>query len=162
MNNLCLGDFNSVLCKRPQAVAVIRGSKAYPDIRGRVLFYEMRQGVIVRAEITGLPQNKNTCQSPIFAFHIHTGESCTGNETDPFANTGGHFNPHDCPHPYHAGDMPPLFGVGGTAFSAFLTDRFRISEIIGRTVIIHVHPDDFMTQPSGNAGEKIACGVVVR
>ena len=61
MNNLCLGNFNSVLCKRPQAVAVIRGSKAYPDTRGRVLFYEMRQGVIVRAEITGLPQNKGAC-----------------------------------------------------------------------------------------------------
>ena len=162
MNNLCLGDFISVLCKRPQAVAVIRGCKANPDTRGRVLFYEMRQGVIVRAEITGLPQNKGACKNPIFAFHIHEGDSCTGIDNDPFSNAKGHYNPDNCPHPYHAGDMPPLFGVNGTAFSAFLPDRFRISEIIGRTVIIHIHPDDFMTQPSGGAGEKIACGVVVR
>lgn len=42
----------------------------------------------------------------------------------------------------------------------FMTDRFTVNEVIGKTVIIHLHPDDFATQPSGNSGEKIACGVI--
>lgn len=71
-----------------------------------------------------------------------------------------HYNPDNCQHLYHAGDMPPLFGVDGSAVLLFLTNRFSVEEIIGRTVIIHARPDDFMTQPSGNSGEKIACGVI--
>ena len=65
-------------------------------------------------------------------------------------------------HPYHAGDLPPLFGSGGVAVSVFLTDRFHLEDIIGKTVIIHSSPDDFTTQPSGNAGAKIACGEIKR
>lgn len=48
----------------------------------------------------------------------------------------------------------------GYALSIFLTNRFRVEEIIGRTIVIHASPDDFKTQPAGNAGEKIACGVI--
>lgn len=59
-----------------------------------------------------------------------------------------------------AGDMSVLFGNNGYAFSVFLTNRFRLSDVIGKTVIIHKDPDDYITQPSGNAGEKIACGVI--
>lgn len=77
-----------------------------------------------------------------------------------FPHSGSHYNPNDCPHPYHAGDLPPLFGANGFAFSVFLTDRFTVHEIIGKTVIVHASPDDFQTQPSGNAGEKIACGEI--
>ena len=85
---------------------------------------------------------------------------CSGSQEDPFANAGMHYNPDNCQHPYHAGAMPPLFGVDGAALLLFLTNRFSVQEIIGRTVIIHARPDDFMTQPSGNSGEKIACGVI--
>jgi len=56
--------------------------------------------------------------------------------------------------------MPPLFGNNGRAVSIFLTNRFSIEEVIGKAVIIHGSPDDFTTQPSGNAGEKIACGII--
>ncbi|MGN1123171.1 MAG: superoxide dismutase family protein, partial [Eubacterium sp.] len=79
---------------------------------------------------------------------------------DPFADASTHSNSDNCPHPYYKGDMPPLFSAGGRAFSAFLSDRFTIDEIIGKAVIIHSSPDDFTTQPSGNAGEKIACGII--
>ena len=48
----------------------------------------------------------------------------------------------------------------GFAWMAVLTDRFRVPDILGRTVIVHSQPDDFTTQPSGNAGAKIACGVI--
>lgn len=153
-------DFYSVFRRRADAVAFVNGSEKYPDIHGRVLFYQLRRGVIVRAEIIGLPKGSGACNSPIFAFHIHSGGSCTGNADDAFADTGMHYNPDDCMHPYHAGDLPPLFGADGRALSVCLIDRFTVPEIIGRTVIIHLHPDDFTTQPSGNAGSKIACGVI--
>jgi Cu-Zn family superoxide dismutase len=154
-------DFCAVLYRRSDAVAFINGSEKYMNIRGMVQFYDLRTAVLVRAEITGLPTATNACQKPIFAFHIHGGTECTGSEADPFANTYGHYNPKECPHPYHSGDMPPLFGVKGTAFSVFLTDRFSVPEVLGKTVIIHARPDDFTTQPSGNSGERIACGVII-
>jgi Cu-Zn family superoxide dismutase len=80
--------------------------------------------------------------------------------TDPFSEAMTHYNPNNCLHPFHAGDLPPLFGSRGYAFSVFLSDRFSLSDVLGKTVIIHGNPDDFTTQPSGNAGEKLACGVV--
>lgn len=152
-------DFHSIFCRRADAAALIKGSEKYPDICGRVLFYQLRCGVIVRAEVINLPSSEEHC-NPIFAFHIHSGGRCEGNADDPFAEAGAHYNPNDCPHPYHAGDLPPLFGAGGRALSVFLTNRFAVREIIGKTVIIHSSPDDFTTQPSGNAGKKIACGVI--
>lgn len=99
--------------------------------------------------------------APIYALHIHEGGMCTGNSTDPYADVGTHYNPNGCPHPYHRGDLPPLFSAGGYAYSVCLTNRFDLDEIIGRAIIIHTRPDDFTTQPSGNAGEKMACGVIV-
>lgn len=150
----------SILRGRPQAAARIAGSESYPHLSGAVRFYQTNEGVIVWAEINGLPQSALPCQERIFGFHIHKGTDCTGNMDDPFADAMSHYNPSGCGHPYHAGDLPPLFGNNGFAFSLFLTDRFSINEIIGKTVIIHDHPDDFTTQPSGNSGTKIACGII--
>jgi len=56
----------------------------------------------------------------------------------------------------------PLFSNSGYAWSSFLTNRFTVDQIIGRTVIIHSDPDDFTTQPSGNSGKKIACGEIIK
>lgn len=159
-NNFCLTS-SYVFRRKADAAAFIMGSEKYPQIKGKVLFYGTRDGVIVCADINGLPKDGQNCPNPIFAFHIHSGISCTGNKTDPFADVDGHYNPYDKPHPCHSGDMPPLFASSGHAFLAFLTDRFSVTEIIGKTVIIHAMPDDFTTQPSGNAGEKIACGVIM-
>ncbi len=158
MNSTRQRTLSKLLSGRPQAIAIITGSGKYPDIHGNLRFFKASRGVIVIAEITGLPRGDGDCDDPIFAFHIHGGSECSGNPADPFANAGMHYNPHECPHPYHAGDMPPLFGCDGYAFSAFLTNRFSLQEIIGKTVIIHSAPDDFTTQPAGNSGEKIACG----
>lgn len=155
-------NLNSPLRRLPDAVAVMGGSAEYSDIGGTVKFYQVRGGVWVVADIVGLPDSAEACKNDIFAFHIHGGSACRGNGEDPFADAGTHYNPDDCPHPHHAGDMPPLFGAGGRAYLAFLTDRFCVDEILGKTVIIHDRPDDFTTQPSGNAGEKIACGTVTR
>lgn len=155
-------NFLNCIKRRPVAVAEIQGSRDYPDITGRVLFYSARGGVLVRAEITGLPRGIGYCDSPIFALHIHSGNDCRGNTTDPFANSNGHFNPYSCEHPYHAGDLPPLFSADGNAVMEVLTDRFEISQVIGKTLIIHSRLDDFTSQPSGNAGEKIACGIIMK
>lgn len=153
-------DIYSVFRRRADATAIINGSEKYPEIHGRVLFYQLRYSVIVWAEIMNLPIGIGICDSPIFAFHIHSGNRCDGNTEDFFADAGTHYNPNDCPHPYHAGDLPPLFSADGRALSVCLTDRFTVHEITGKTVIIHSSPDDFTTQPSGSAGEKIACGVI--
>lgn len=146
--------------RRADAVAFMKGSGVYPAIRGRALFYTTPAGVLVWVEVTGLPTATGLCDKPVFAFHIHDGTACEGNDIDPFARAGSHFNPDGCPHPYHAGDLPPLFGANGRAFSALLTDRFTLPDVLDKPVVIHAGPDDFTTQPAGNAGAKIACGII--
>lgn len=154
---------NSILNikSEPYAFARIKGSNDYPRINGIVYFYKVKTGVLVSIELNGLPVSDDICQNPIFAIHIHSGNSCTGNSTDPFANAMTHYNPNNCPHPYHAGDLPPIFGANGLGLSVFLTNRFSTEEIIGKTIIIHASPDDFTTQPSGNSGTKMACGKIL-
>ena len=145
---------------KPNSAADISGGENYPGIRGRVIFRQQKNGVLVTADIYGLPTGETGCDSGVFGFHIHEGEDCGSNGQEPFSNTKGHYNPGDCPHPYHAGDLPPLFENDGYAYMSFLTNRFTATEIIGRTVVIHLKPDDFHSQPSGNSGEKIACGII--
>lgn len=159
--NYRLPRLDSLMRSRPTAWAKLSGSSLYPELFGTVRFYEHQYGTLVVTEIQGLPDTQNACASPVFGFHIHEGGACTGNSEDPFAAARMHYNPRSCPHPYHAGDMPPIFSANGYAFSVCLTDRFTIGDIIGKTVIIHSSPDDFTTQPSGNAGVKIACGEIV-
>ena len=153
-------NFPTILNQIPDAAALMIGSSKHHELRGLVSFYQTQEGVLVSAEITGLPISTGECHDPIFGFHIHEGKRCTGNKEDPFADAMGHYNPKGCPHPYHAGDLPPLFGNKGSAFSIVLTDRFTVEEILGRTVIIHSSLDDFTTQPSGNSGEKLGCGII--
>jgi len=146
------------LRRQPDACAALSGSAEYPNLKGTVHFYQTRAGVLVVAQIDGLPHGNYPCTPDVFGFHIHEGGACEGAESDPFASAGGHYNPYGCPHPAHSGDLPSLFSNSGSAFLVHLTNRFYVSEIIGRTVIIHNSPDDFTTQPSGNSGKKIACG----
>ena len=152
----------AVLGGRAQAEARLTGSGDHPHLSGLVRFYQTRAGVLVCAEVRGLPHSGLPCQGGVFGFHIHKGTDCGGSMEDPFADAMSHYDPDGCQHPYHAGDLPPLFENGGYALSVFLTDRFTVDEVIGRAVIIHDHPDDFTTQPSGNSGAKIACGVIRR
>ena len=136
-----------------KAIALIRGGEENAEISGRVEFYKRGNRVLVVANIKGLPKT----ESGFFGFHIHEGTACTGED---FADSKGHFNPENTPHPEHSGDLPPLLRCEDTALLEVLTVRFNIGDIIGRTVIIHNSPDDFTSQPSGNAGRKIACGVI--
>ncbi len=136
---------------RPLAVARIHGGTENRELKGTVRFYQKRDGVLVYAYVTGLPGNG------FYGFHIHEGGSCSGTG---FSDTLGHYNPTNAPHPMHFGDLPPLLSASGTAKMTVLTNRFRICEILGKTVVIHSKSDDFRTQPAGDAGEKIGCGVI--
>ena len=151
-----------LLNRSPNAYARISGGPNNSTINGLVYLYQLPTGVFLVAQVQGLPDSTAACAPNIYAFHIHEGSSCTGNAEDPFADTGGHYNPHNCPHPAHAGDLPPLFSNHGYALMSVFTDRFTVNEVIGRAFIIHAHPDDFTTQPSGNSGAKIACGKIMR
>ena len=124
----------------PQATASITGSKKAKNLRGRVAFYDIGNAVLVSTSLSGIPYRNGYCQYPVLGLHIHQGR----------------------PHPNHAGDLPPVFVNEGMAWSAVILTKFTIKEILGRVVILHSMPDDFHSQPSGNSGEKIACGIIPR
>lgn len=141
--------------KITMATACVRGGAEYPRVRGVVRFFNRGDGVLVEAAIEGLPQT----ETGFFGFHIHSGRGCGG---EGFADTRSHFDPLGAAHPKHAGDLPPLLADAGRAYMRVLTRRFRLEDVVGRTVVIHDKADDFCTQPAGNAGTKIACGVIRR
>lgn len=141
----------------PSAYTKITGNADHPALRGTAYFYPVPSGgVLIETEIFNLPYKDAAPYSQFYAMHIHE----TGDCSLPFDKTGPHYNPGGLPHPQHAGDLPPLLGNRGYAYGAFYTDRFELPEIIGRALIIHSAVDDFTTQPSGNAGDKIGCGVI--
>lgn len=157
MRNSLAMNYSRLMRFVPEAAAIVQGSRKYSTVYGVVKFYQTKRGVFIVADITGLKE-----ESSFFGFHIHEGGSCRANEDDPFFYTGMHYNPKSTPHPYHAGDLPPLLSANGSAFSAFLTNRFTVDEILGKTIVIHSSADDFTTQPAGSSGEKIACGEISR
>ena len=95
-----------------------------------------------------------------FTDFIFMREPVREQKAESFAQADGHYNPTNAMHPQHAGDMPSLLANDGNAFLIFYTDRFHPEDVIGRAVIIHAHPDDMTTQPSGNSGAMIACGEI--
>lgn len=152
----CLTGFNS-------AYAVVVAGPDYPSITGMVTFTDVPGGVMVCANISGLPPYKPAAgeKQPIgpFGFHIHEKDNCiVGDPAKPFEACGGHYNPTNQPHGNHAGDFPVLIADNGHARMSFITDKFRVSDILGRSVMIHENPDDYRTQPAGNSGKRIACG----
>lgn len=120
-------------------------------------------GVLIELEATGLPP------STWVAFHVHETGQCdhaTGHES-----AGGHFNPGSKEHGYqsangpHAGDMPNQYvGADGAVRAQVFSHSVTLDEgdtgIVGRALMIHAKADDYKSQPSGDAGERIACGVI--
>lgn len=105
------------------------------------------------------------------AFHVHEKGDCS----DPAAESAGpHFNPDGLPHgnpstgPHHAGDMQNIVAdASGAADVNVLLSDLQLGtdgprDVLGRALIVHAQPDDYSTQPSGNAGARIACGVIGR
>ena len=139
---------------RCRALAVIKGDENTPQVGGSVLFTDTQAGVRVEARITGLPQNK----TGFYGFHLHEGRSCVPPD---FESANAHYDPEGVPHPLHAGDFPVLLATDtGEAWLGFVTTRFAVCDIIGRTLVVHRERDDYTSQPAGDAGNRIGCGVV--
>lgn len=141
--------------------ARMRGSSGYPNIEGLVTIYWLPSSSYLQAEFNGLPPSR------VFGFHIHDGIVCgAADAAEPFPQAGKHYS--SCPegmwcarHPYHAGDLPPIISdENGFAAMQFHLGAANVAELSGKTIILHAQPDDFKTQPSGNSGLKIACGVL--
>ena len=147
------------------AYALLVAGPDYTSITGLVTFTDIPGGAVVCADVRGLPEYMPASgdKSPVgpFGFHIHEGSLCgIGDPDRPFEGCGGHWNPTNQPHGNHAGDFPVLVASSGRARMCFVTERFSVDEILGRTVIIHENPDDYRSQPAGNSGRRIACGSI--
>ena len=146
----------------PTAVAELKptaGSKT----EGTVSFTQRGDKVVVVARVSGLAPGSH-------GFHIHDKGDCSAPDG---TSAGGHFNPLGKPHAQpttadrHAGDMPMLEadGAGNATLTATLdviTIGSGATDIVGRGVIVHKDPDDWKTQPTGNSGARVACGVIKR
>ena len=131
---------------------------------GTVRFEQVGEKVRVMGEIRGLKPGAE------HGFHVHEKGDCSSPDA---MSAGGHFNPGGQPHgrhgagPHHAGDLPSLKAdAAGVARLNFESTAFRLggggNDIIGRGLIVHRDPDDYTTQPTGNAGPRLACAVIVR
>lgn len=152
MNFECSNMFKRLALSRPAAFANVKGRDEYEGLSGEVCFYDFGDVMVVAATFHNLIKTPTR----IFGFHIHENGECEGD----FISAGGHLGSGE--HPNHMGDMPPIFSAGGNGFLVFATDRFSISDVLGKSVILHEDPDDFTTQPSGNSGARIACGIIKR
>ena len=144
----------------PSAVAELAPTKG-STTAGTVTFTQRGDRVVVAAKVTGLSPGNH-------GFHIHEKGDCSSGDG---MSAGGHFNPLGKPHAHpttadrHAGDMPMLVAdaAGNATLSAELdviTVGSGAADVVGRGVIVHKDPDDFQTQPTGNSGARVACGVI--
>jgi superoxide dismutase, Cu-Zn family len=129
---------------------------------GTLYFTQQGERVLVSGEIRGLKPNAE------HGFHIHEKGDCSSPDG---MSAGGHYNPgkhahgrYDQPE-HHAGDLPSLrTDAAGVAHVNFESTAFRLGmgehNVIGRSVVVHRDPDDFTSQPAGNSGPRLACGVI--
>jgi len=146
----------------PAAVATVeptQGNRA----AGTVTFAQKGDKVLVTAKLTGLAPGGH-------GFHVHEKGDCIAPDG---MSAGGHFNPLGKPHASpsttdrHAGDMPLLVAdASGNASLEAELDVIAVgggaTDVIGRSVVVHRDADDFSTQPAGNSGARVACGVIRR
>ncbi len=144
----------------PQALATMeptRGNTA----AGTVRFEQTGKVVRVTVKLGGLTPNQ------AHGFHAHEKGDCSSGDG---LSAGGHFNPAGKPHgpqegEHHAGDFPALQAdAGGRVEASFVLRQASIgsgtADLLGRGLIVHAAPDDYTTQPTGNSGARIACGVI--
>jgi superoxide dismutase, Cu-Zn family len=149
----------------PSAVGVIAptsvATAASMSPQGSVRFQQRADGVFVTGRITGLRPNQE------HGFHVHEGADCAGDAL----GTKGHFNPDAAPHGkhgaavHHAGDLPALKADGnGVAEIKVLVKKLTVTaspaSVVGKGLIVHRDPDDYATQPTGNAGPRPGCAVI--
>ena len=143
-----------------QATSVAQPQTAKP-VAGQLKFSPIAGGVRVTGTVTGLKPH-----AP-HAFHVHEKGDCSKPD---FTSAGSHYNPTNQPHgawdgaKHHVGDMPQLMAdASGTAQVSFNSESLKLrgpDSIIGKAVIVHRDRDDVNAQPVGNAGPRLACGVI--
>lgn len=147
---------------RPAATATLEPTSAASTAHGTVRLQETGDGnVEVTVDLTNVPPG-------VHGFHIHDKGACGNGGND----AGGHFNPNSMIHgapdavSHHAGDFGNVTADDkGEVHTRFTTAAVTLgtasNSAIGHAVILHANPDDLTTQPTGNAGGRIACGVVM-
>ncbi len=127
---------------------------------GLVVFHAKGDDLMVHVKASGF------APGTLHGFHVHANGNCASAD---FISAGGHFNPHASAHgpqdaAHHAGDMPNLVAdAEGKVDQKFTLKGAALkgpSGLVGRAVIVHAEPDDFKTQPTGNSGARMACGVI--
>lgn len=145
----------------PRAVAQLQSTTGN-SAAGTVSFTQSGDKVLVSGEIRGLKPNAE------HGFHVHEKGDCSSGDG---MSAGGHFNPGGQPHgshsdmAHHAGDIPSLkadaSGVAKFSFeSKTIAVGSGVNDIVGKGLIVHRDPDDYKTQPTGNAGPRLACAVI--
>ena len=129
---------------------------------GSISFVQKGNKVLVSGEIRGLKPNAE------HGFHVHEKGDCSSGDG---MSAGGHFNPTGAPHGshgmgmHHTGDLPSLKAdAGGVARVNFESGSMAVgsgvTDVVGKGLIVHRDPDDYKTQPTGNAGPRLACAVI--
>jgi len=155
------GMMESMTGRAPTAKATLQPIKD-SGVKGAATFTQKGDKVQLMADIGGLKPNQE------HGFHIHEKGDCNSGDG---MGAGGHFNPLGKPHAHpsmperHAGDMFALKADDyGNATLSIELDVITVTEgptgIIGRGLIVHAQADDYNTQPTGNAGARVACGVI--
>jgi Cu-Zn family superoxide dismutase len=137
-------------------------AKSGSKVAGQVDFAEQGNKTRVSVKVSGLKPNSQ------HGFHVHEKGDCSSADA---LTAGGHFNPDGNPHAHagaarrHAGDLVNLVADSkGESTASFEVDTIRVDEgkhgILNRAVIIHANPDDYVSQPVGNAGGRLACGII--
>jgi Cu-Zn family superoxide dismutase len=149
------------LAPKPAAMATLAPTQGQ-TVNGDVSFRVMGDHIEAHVRLVGLPPNGE------HGFHVHEKGDC--NSADGMS-AGGHFNPLSLPHgpqqgPHHAGDMSNLKADASGSVDARLmlhgvTLGSGATNLIGRSLIVHAKPDDYTTQPTGNSGARLACGVII-
>ena len=139
-----------------KAIAVL-SSASGSQASGTITFTKSGNGVQVVAEVSGLSPGKH-------GFHVHEFGDCSAADA---VSAGNHFNPTKDPHAGHDADKRHMGDLGNLEADASgkarldLTDKkIKIESVIGKAVIVHEKADDLKTQPTGDAGGRIACGVI--
>jgi superoxide dismutase, Cu-Zn family len=147
----------------PSAVAELQPTRGN-NASGTVTFTQSGDKVRVAGDVKGLKPNQE------HGFHIHEAGDCSSGDG---MSTKGHFNPLAKPHAHfsmverHAGDMPALKAdASGAAKIDTTLDVISVNpgpaSVVGRGLIVHAGPDDYKTQPTGNAGARLACAIINR
>jgi superoxide dismutase, Cu-Zn family len=157
-----LAGCQSIPADAPSATASLQPTRG-SSVSGKATFQQVGDKVHVVAVISGLTPGEH-------GFHIHDAGDCSSGDG---MSAKGHFNPLGKPHAHpgtperHAGDMPALKAdqYGNAELETDL-DIVTVSpgptSIVGRGLIVHADPDDYRTQPTGNAGARLACAVIQR